>query len=151
MRHLGLLCLALAALVLAIGMSALATPQRDTLTVTTSTTTSTNLVAATNTIRGYVEEVVFDVPAGTQTGTVSLVTLSNISTEASRTIAASNSITADLPMRPRWQSDNSTGTATGTEYQERFLLVGEQIVFSLTGANSTNVTWKCHVKFDDGK
>lgn len=132
--------------------SALASPQKQVLSVTTHATAPGTTVVMTNTIRGYIEEIVFDVPAGSQTGDVSLVTVSDVTTEAARTIASTNSITADTVMRPRWKSDvNTGGGAQGTEYGERFLLVGESVVFSLTNALATNVTWKCIIKFDDGK
>lgn len=142
------ICVAVA-LLAGIGL-AQAEPKKHVLYVTTSTTSSTDRVAQTNaSVRGEIESVTFDVPAGTQTGNVSLVTLSDISTEAAVTLASTNAITADTLMRPRWLTCNYDGTIAGTVYDQRFLVSGESLVFSVTNALATNVTWRCIVKYKD--
>lgn len=142
-----LACLAVAFLA-AVGVSQ-AEPRKQVLYVTTGSTASDKVAQTNYAVRGAIDSVTFDVPAGSPTGNVSLATLSDVSTEASVTLASTNSITEDTPMRPRWLTCNYDGTAAGTVYDQRFSVMGEGLIFSVTNASATGKVWRCIIKYDD--
>jgi hypothetical protein len=139
--------LIMAGVLLMAGLSSMAAPRK---TVIESTTNITNApIFATTTdakVQGYIDTVLFDVPAGSVSGSVSL-----ISVLGSEVIATGSVITADTLIRPRAYPTTSSGSAVYTNGSVRYLTYGDTLKFGVTNCGSTNVTWKCSILWDDGK
>jgi len=100
-------------------------------------------------VRGYVEQVLFDVPtAGGSTGTVTVSYQPDISTMAAITIATKTGLTADQVVRPRVDGTTTDGTANTNDPPERYPVAGV-LTFTVASARATNLTWKCEVLVND--
>lgn len=120
-------------------------PNVDVLTVSTGTnTTGTQSMR----LNAYVDEIILDIPAGSVTGTLSVV---SIPAYGDHVILASNTISADKAIRVRLDGTDSAGTALTGDPPSRYMAAMENIRFTVTAADPTGVTWRACIKYDDGK
>ncbi len=110
--------------------------------------TNGNGTVTSTAIRGYVEEILVDVPGVSQTGTVSVVATHAISTIAALSLAT-NVVTADYIVRPVVSATDGTGSALTSPAPSRPLLWGESVTFAVTAASTTGTTWRCIVKVNE--
>ena len=121
-----------------IGLGRLVT---ETITISTA-----GLTAGTNTtsISGWLDTVIFDVPAGTVTGDVDIVYSPPESTVANVVIYSNDTVTADVTLRPR--ADGSaigTGAALTTDPPWPVAIPERGVItFSVLNGSATNLTWK---------
>ena len=99
-------------------------------------------------IRGYVEEILVDVPGTSQTGTVSVTANRAISTIAALSLAT-NVVTVDFVVRPVVSATDGTGSALTSPAPRRPLLWGESVTFSVSAASTTGTTWRCIIKTNE--
>jgi hypothetical protein len=110
--------------------------------------TNGNGTVTSTAIRGYVEEILIDVPGESQTGTVSVVANRAISTMDTLSLAT-NIVTADLVVRPAVDSTDIAGDALTSDPPRRPLLWGESVTFAVSSASTTGTTWRCIVKTNE--
>jgi hypothetical protein len=110
--------------------------------------TNGNGTVTSTVIRGYVEEILVDVPGTSQTGTVSVTADPVISTIAAISLAT-NVVTADYIVRPVVSSTDGTGSALTSPAPKRPLLWGETVTFAVSAASTTGTTWRCIVKVNE--
>lgn len=114
-------------------------------------TTGTNATgsASTSAIAGYIDELVLVLPTGTAvTGTVAVTAaqpMGNSVTLASKEIAATTLI------RPRLDGTDTAGSALTSDPPGRYLSYGDTITVAVSGANTTGLTWRVWVKYDEVK
>lgn len=122
-----------------------AQPRKIMLAVTTHATTSTVTKTDSGAVPGYIDDIWIDMDSGTANITVA-------STESGVTLVSKTAMSADTTIRPRFVATETDGSATATTNGEwRYNAYGETIVFTVANANTTNVSWKCWIKYDDGK
>jgi len=93
-------------------------------------------------IRGYVEDVRFEIPAASTTGTVTLAWQPELSGFAKETIATKTDMDADTTVRPRVDGTDTSGAALTSDPPWRYLIAGD-VTFTVASASATNKTWKC--------
>ena len=88
--------------------------------------------------------------AGT-TGTLTLVSVPELSTLANVTLASATACTADTTFRPRFNPTTTDGTALTNDPAYTvypYVSVGDTLVFGCTNANRSNITFKAIIKYD---
>jgi len=116
-----------------------------------SMATGTNVAATTSTtaISGYIDEIIMEIPAGTSvTGTVAVTATPLV---GSAVTLASKEIGANQLVRIRVDGTDSAGSALTSDPPGRYLSVQDKLTFSVSGVNTTGLTWRVLVKYDDGK
>jgi hypothetical protein len=122
-------------------------PQHETITVTTGTNDTGT--ATLTTLSGYVDEIVLEIPAGTAvTGTVAVTASPPI---GSAVTLASKTIAATALIRPRLDGTDTAGSALTSDPPGRYLSYGDTITATVSSANTTGLTWRVWIKYDDGK
>lgn len=114
-------------------------------------TTSTNILTATQTPIGYVDEVYVLVPSAAFTGVVSIVSTPNVSSSLTPTIIYTNAeCKATGKARPRvTQTDNTGGALSSLTVAERFLCVGDPVVLRVEQVSAlTGVTFRAWIKIE---
>ena len=131
--------------VLLLGLAVAASAAGRLVTETISIATA-GLTEGTNTvsISGWLDTVIFDVPAGTVTGDVDIVYSPPESTVADVTIYSNDTVTADVILRPRIDASTmGTGAALTTDPPVPIALPKRStITFAVTNGSATNLTWK---------
>jgi hypothetical protein len=141
------LSLILGAAVLVAACACLAGPRHATF----SLSTGTNVLASSSTtaISGYIDEIVMELPSGTAvTGTVSVTATPVV---GSAVTLASKEISATQLIRPRLDGTDSSGAALTSDPPWRYMSAADTLTIAVTGANTTGLTWRVFVKYDDGK
>lgn len=116
-----------------------------------SVTTGTNLAgtATSSVIAGYIDEIVLKIPTGTSvTGTVAVTAAQPMGNSVT---LASKELTATTLVRPRLDGTDTAGSALTSDPPGRYLSFGDTITAAVTGANTTGLTWRVWIKYDDGK
>jgi hypothetical protein len=122
-------------------------PKRVTLDVTTGTNDTGN--TSTGVIAGYIDEIVLIIPAGTTvTGTVAIVATQPLGNTVT---LASKEITATTLVRPRLDGTDTAGSALTSDPPGRYLSYGDTITATVTAANTTGLTWRVGIKYDEIK
>jgi hypothetical protein len=122
-------------------------PQHATVTVTTGTNDTGT--ATLTTLSGYVDEIVLELPTGTAvTGTVAVTASPPI---GSAVTLASKTIAATALIRPRLDGTDTAGSALTSDPPGRYLSYGDTITATVSSANTTGLTWRVWIKYDDGK
>ena len=120
--------------------------QAGRLVTETVTISTAGLTEGTNTtaITGYLDTLIFDVPAGTVTGDVDVTWSPPESTVSAITLYSNDTVTADVILRPR--ADGSaigTGAALTTDPPWPVAIPERgTITFAVTNGSATNQTWK---------
>ena len=106
----------------------------------TSTTTRVN---------GYIDEIVVSCSDGSSTGIVA------VSVSPAGGIDDVNIAIETLDQlsgrRPRVDSTTVAGADNTGDDPVQFIVVGETINVEVTASEASNVTWRCYIKYDDGK
>ena len=113
--------------------------------------TGAAVYAGTNTtasVNGYIDEIVVSCSDGASTGVVA-VTVSPLAGDA--VSIATGTVTDEKRWRPRVDSTTVAGAANTGNDPIRFPVVGETINVEVTASESSNVTWRADIKYDDGK
>jgi len=114
-----------------------------------ATTTNATATTSTTALSGYIDEIVLELPTGTTvTGTVAVTATPRIGAAVT---LASKTIDATQLVRPRLDGTDTAGTALTSDPPGRYMSAGDNLTFAVTGANTTGLTWRVLVKFDDGK
>lgn len=116
-------------------------------TISATATNGTNTIDGVN---GWLEEVQILCTDDAAAATVTVSAVPTDSTVAAYTLATA-SVTADKTFRPRVDGTDTAGSALTSDPPGRFFLLGDQIRFVVTGSDTTNVTWRCRVKYDNGR
>jgi hypothetical protein len=118
--------------------------------VTLSAASGTNVTATSQSVRltGYVDEIVLELPSGCLTGTVVVTATPDVGAAVT---LATKTITATTLVRPRLDGTTTAAVALDSDPPSRYLSVRDTFVANVTAANATGGTWRCFVKFDDGK
>ena len=120
------------------------------LDVTSNTTNASAYVAATNeTIRGWLEELIVDVPAGV-TGTVTVTVSPWLSGVSAVTVLSTNDLVDEIRTRPRWDGTDTAGADLSSDPPWRLPIVGESVIVGLTNCSLTNATVSVALKVDQG-
>lgn len=120
------------------------------LTITTGTENGgTNLVSSTNlVIRGAIESItIAPLTAGT-TGDVSVVAVNDIATMSSVTLVSTSSLASSYRFVPRFYPTTSTGVAISGTTPERYVSVGDSIVFSVVNGSTSNRVFNCKIVYE---
>ncbi len=127
-------------------LAGMVSAQAGRLVTETVSIATAGLTEGTNTtaIAGYLDTIIFDVPAGSVTGDVSVTYNHAVSTAAAVTIYTNNAVTADVVLRPRTDaSAMGTGAAlTGDPPVPLAIPKNGTITFTLLNGSATNLTWK---------
>jgi hypothetical protein len=115
-------------------------------------TTGTNGVGATTvkSVRGYIDQIVLELPAGgTRTGLVSVIATPTIG--AAVTLASATISTTTL-IRPRFYETSTAGAgvdvASTNAASWRYMAWGDTVTVNVSAADPTNVTWRVGIKSD---
>lgn len=137
---------AAATVILGVMFPAHAKPRKELMQVTTATQSVWNVASTSAIAPGYIDEIYIDVPSGTGDVTLS-------SKETGQSLVSKATMSADTQIRPVVNGTSTDGTVlgVGTNAWMRYNAYGETLIFAVTNANTTNVTWKCWIKFDDGR
>jgi len=133
---------------------AFALPDRVVLEATTTGTNAATTVTATSgplALRGWIDTVTFDIITAGTTGSLALVAVPEFATLADTTLAAVVDCAADTVIRPRFDPTDAGGAAlTNDPAYTSFPYgsVGETFRFSVSNATTTNLTFRCIIKFD---
>lgn len=139
------------AVALLIATAAMATPERQILSVTTGTNAATAVTTTSATLRGYIDTVTFDVITAGTTGTLWATVTPELSTLSVVDLARVEDCGADTVIRPRFDPTTVAGvTLTNDPPYTSYMypVVGEVITFGVSNASATNITFKCIVKYD---
>ena len=129
-------------------VAACAFAEPKTVELSCATGTNTTASATNKTISGYIDEIVLDAPSGVTSGVVSIVAtqpMGNTVTLATKTV------TADTLIRLRVDGTENTGSALTSDPPGRYLCYGDSIVYTVSAADPTGLTWKAWIKYDTGK
>ena len=101
-------------------------------------------------VRGYIDQIVLELPAGgSRTGTVSVVATPTI---GSAVTLASATITETTLIRPRVYTTGADGSGVDVSATNaaawRYMAWGDVITVTVTNASPTNVTWRVGIKSD---
>jgi len=136
----------LAALAL-LALPAIAAPKPATFEL--STGTNDTATTSTTAISGYIDEIVLELPTGTAvTGTVAVTATPLVGAAVT---LASKTITATQLVRPRFDGTGTDGSALTTDPPWRYMSAADKITATVSSANTTGLTWRVLVKWDDGK
>ena len=100
-------------------------------------------------VYGYLDEVQVVVTDGASTGTV-VVSYQPADSTAAAVNIATNSVSDEQLWRPRVDGTDVAAAALTGDPPSRRMLYGETISFVVSGS-PTNKTWRCRVKYDDGR
>jgi len=117
--------------------------------VTFSLATGTNdtATASTTAISGYIDEIVLELPTGTAvTGTVAVTATPVVGAAVT---LASKTITATQLVRPRLDGTGTDGSALESDPPGRYMSAGDKITATVSSANTTGLTWRVFLKYDD--
>jgi hypothetical protein len=117
----------------------------------TTGTTGTNSVSSTNSIEAcYINTITFDVVTGSTTGDLSVVKATSglLSTLSDVTLASKAAVASDLVVRPRVDTTTTDGTANTGDPPVRFMLAGENLVFTVVNGSESNTTFKALVQYE---
>ena len=106
----------------------------------TSTTTRVN---------GYIDEIVVSCSDGVSTGIVAVSVSPAGGTDDVN--LATGTVTDEKRWRPRVDSTTVAGADNTGDDPVQFSVVGETINVEVTSSEASNVTWRCYIKYDDGK
>lgn len=122
---------------------------RQILTVTTcAPNDGTNLVSSTNLVlRGAIESITI-APLTGATGDVSVVAVNEIATMSSVTLATTSSLSTSSRFVPRFYPTTAAGVAISGTTPERYVSVGDTIVFSVVNGNTSNRTFNCKIVYE---
>ena len=118
---------------------------------TFSLATGTNTAASTSTtaISGYLDEIVLELPTGTAvTGTVSVTATPAVGAAVT---LASKAIAATQLVRPRLDGTDTAGTALSSDPPGRYMSAGDKLTMAVASANTTGLTWRVFIKYDNGR
>ena len=118
---------------------------------TFSLATGTNDTATTSTtaISGYIDEIILELPTGTAvTGTVAVTATPVVGAAVT---LASKEIAATQLVRPRLDGTDTAGTALTSDPPARYMSAGDKLTATVTSANTTGLTWRVFIKWDDGQ
>lgn len=139
--------ISLAAGLLACAFTVHARPQGKEFSVNTGTN-DTGTVTMTG-VAGYIDEIICPIPAGTGvTGTVAVAATPAIGTAVT---LATATIAADKLFRTRLDGTDNAGSALTSDPPGRFMAYGDVLVFTVSSANTTGLTWRVYIKWDDGR
>jgi len=110
-------------------------------------TGTTYSVTATG-IRGYVDAIYCDVPAGGTSAVVSVSYQPGLSTMAPINLAT-NIVSADKVWRPRVDATDISGAALTSDGPEMYPIAGEVITFSASSISPTGLVWRCVIVVDE--
>lgn len=137
-----------AAGLMACAIVAQARPQGKEYSVNTGTNATGSVTLSD--VSGYVDEIICQIPAGTAvTGTVAVVATPPIG--AAVTLATKANMTANTLFRTRLDGTSNAAVALDSDPPGRFLAIGDAIVYTVSAANTTGLTWRVYVKWDDGR
>lgn len=138
--------LSLGAAMLGLACQVYAGPQSELIEVKTGTNDTGSSSIRLN---GYVDEIVLDLPAGTAvTGTV---TVTSVSAYGAAVTLATKAIAADATIRPRLDGTDNTGSALTSDPPGRYMAAKETLTATVSSANTTGLTWRVLIKYDDTK
>jgi len=118
---------------------------------TFSLSTGTNDTATANTtaISGYIDEIILELPTGTAvTGTVAVTATPLVGAAVT---LASKTIDATQLVRPRLDGTGTDGSALTSDPPGRYMSAADKITATVSSANTTGLTWRVFVKYDDTK
>jgi hypothetical protein len=138
----------ISAAVLATVCAALAAPEQKIIEVATGANGAGQ--TSDKTVRGYIDQIVLELPAGgVRTGLVSVIATPTIGAAVT---LASATITSTTLVRPRFYETSIAGAAVDTASTNaaswRYMAWGDIITVTVTNANPTNVTWRVGIKQD---
>jgi hypothetical protein len=114
-----------------------------------STGTNDTATTSTTAISGYIDEIVLELPTGTAvTGTVAVTATPLVGAAVT---LASKTIDATQLVRPRLDGTDTAGTALASDPPWRYMSAADKITATVSSANTTGLTWRVLVKWDDGK
>jgi hypothetical protein len=137
----GLLCVA---------SFALARPQTKKLDVALSGAGVVAGTATINNLDGWIEEIVVTCSDNASTGVVAVTVAPGDYTNSAVSLATGTA-TAEKRWRPRVDSTTVAGADNTGDAPVRFIIKDETISFAISASESSNVTWRCRIKYDDGK
>jgi len=117
--------------------------------------TGVGVVTGTNTlynINGYIHEITVVCSDDSSTGVVSVAYTPQDYTNSAVSLATGTATSGEKRWRPRVDGTTVAGADNSNDPPDRYMLVKQdKITFTLTGSENTNVTWRCRIKYDDGK
>jgi len=132
-----------------------AQPDRQVLTLTSTATNAGSPRSVTNSVlRGYIDSIQFDIPSAGVTTRFDVVVMPELSTLPQTTLASVSVCATDTVVRPRFYSTDILGgnpTNSAAYPMERFAVAGDSILFSITNASSTSLTFKAIIKYETAR
>lgn len=117
--------------------------------------TGVGVVAGTGTlynVNGYIHEITVVCSDDTSTGIVAVAYTPQDYTNSAVSLATGTATSGEKRWRPRVDGTTVAGSANTSDAPDRFMLVKQdKVTFALTYSQNTNVTWRCRIKYDDGK
>jgi len=142
--------IALGACLICVASFALARPQTKIVDVVLS---GDGVLAGTNTVGnvdGWIEEIVVTCSDNASSGTVNVAYAPGDYTNTAVSVATGIA-TAEKRWRPAVYLTTVAGVNLSSNEPSRFIIKDEIITFTMSLCSSSNKTWRCRIKYDDGK
>ena len=130
-----------------------AKPQRRTITITLDASGETAGTNQTADVYGYIDEILISVSDGASAGacSVSYAPEAHGTNSLTAVTLATATVTDEKRFRPSVDRTDTAGSDLSSDPPERYMVFRETITFVVTASTTTNATWRCLIKYDDGK